>query len=133
MMSAECGEARAELQRALDSSDIGRSRPTERVASARKQAETACLGHSESVRERSGAPEPAQVVRPTQIMSNRAPAPPKIEGAPPPLAIPRPSIITTCDASGCWDSEGRRLNNAGPTLMGPHGLCSGSGNIVNCP
>jgi hypothetical protein len=51
----------------------------------------------------------------------------------PALAIPRPTVITTCDPGGCWDSAGHRLNNLGPMLVGPRGPCTLQGGIANCP
>ncbi|HMA07115.1 MAG TPA: hypothetical protein VKP68_04615 [Ramlibacter sp.] len=140
LVSPECDAARAELDQALDDADSGPGEARERLAQARTRAATACLGGSDGGRKRSGAPDPALQVPPTLITNRRAqpptqlPAPlPKLEGAPAPVAIPRPTVINTCDASGCWDSQGRRLNNAGPVLMGPRGLCSGTGNTVICP
>jgi hypothetical protein len=133
LASPECLAARAELERALNDADGQKGASAERLARARAQTAAMCLGHSSGTRERFGAPEPPRVVTPPRITDGGAPALPKLESAPPPLAIQRPTVITTCDASGCWDSEGRRLNNAGAVLMGPRGLCTGTGNIVNCP
>ena len=133
LASPECLAARAELEQALNDADGQRGASAERLTRARAKAAAACLGRGDGTRQRFGAPEPPRVVTPPLITDGRAPPLPKMEGAPPPLAIPRPTVITTCDASGCWDSEGRRLNNAGAVLMGPRGLCSGTGNTVNCP
>ena len=133
LASPECLAARAELEQALNDADSQRGASAERLTRARTQAAAACLGHGYGTRERFGAPELPRVVTPPLIADPGARALPKLESAPPPLAIPRPTVITTCDASGCWDSEGRRLNNAGAVLMGPRGLCSGTGTTVNCP
>ncbi len=62
-----------------------------------------------------------------------APTLPPVALPAPPLAIPRPTVITTCDPAGCWDSDGRRLNNMGPLLMGPRGPCTLQGGVANCP
>ncbi|HMA07010.1 MAG TPA: hypothetical protein VKP68_04080 [Ramlibacter sp.] len=144
LVSPECDAARAELDQALDGADSGAGQARERLARARTRVATACLGGSDGGRKRSGAPDPALQVPPALITNGRAHLPtqtpaqlsaplPRLEGAPAPVAIPRPTVINTCDASGCWDSQGRRLNNAGPVLMGPRGLCSGTGNTVICP
>ena len=133
LASPECHAARAELAQALNDADSAQGPSGERLARARAGAAAACLGRNDGARERAGAPEPAQRVPPPLIVNGRASSLPKMESAPPPLAIPRPTFLTVCDASGCWDSEGRRLNSAGPALMGPRGLCSGTGNTVNCP
>ena len=62
------------------------------------------------------------------------PATPAVPAAPlPPVAIPRASVITACDAGGCWDSDGARLQRSGPNLMGPRGPCTPHGTLFNCP
>lgn len=129
MNSSECLAARAQLDAALEEpATPGRARRLEQV---RSLAAKACLGPSRGRRERSGAPQPVQVVPAPVISAGPAPATPAVPA--PPLAIPRPATITTCDPGGCWDSEGRRLNHMGPLLMGPRGLCSLQGGTVNCP
>lgn len=133
LASPKCLAARAELEQALDDADGSRGSSAERLTLARAQSAVACLGLDNGTRQRFGAPEPPRVVIPPLITDRHAPRLLKLDSVPPPLAIPRPTVVTTCDASGCWDSEGRRLNNAGPVLMGPRGLCSGTGNTFNCP
>ncbi len=130
LASPECDAARAELEQALNDPATGRSRPNDRLARAREKAAAVCLGGTDGKRERTGAPEPVQVVPPplTRPASLPEPAPARA-----PLVIPRPMAITTCDPAGCWDSEGRRLNIMGPLLIGPQGLCSVQGGMVSCP
>ena len=131
--SPECGAARAELEQALNDPATGRSRPGDRLDRARAKAAGACLGGTEGNRERSGAPQPVQAVPVPRITPARPPSLP--QPAPPPaaLVIPRPAAITACDPAGCWDSEGRRLNQMGPSLMGPQGPCTVQGGMVSCP
>lgn len=82
-------------------------------------------------------PVPVHVVAPSVIVV----PPPVIDGPPaivteppwPPVAIPRPAVVTTCDPGGCWDSEGRRLNQVGPLLVGPHGACTMQAGAAQCP
>jgi hypothetical protein len=132
--SSECVAARDELDKALSEPAANRQARSERVACARRQAALVCLGREASGRERSGAPEPPQAVPPPVISMRPAPAPPPVSATPQgPVAIPRPATITACDPAGCWDSEGRRLNNMGPLLMGPRGLCTLQGGLLNCP
>lgn len=77
------------------------------------------------------------VVKPPVIEVPQSQPAPVAVAPPPPPAITRPPVITTCDAGGCWDSDGRRLNRAGPVLIGPGGACSGSASAtasgVQCP
>jgi len=133
LASPECQAARVELEQALDDAGTGASKSGDRLVRARALVAGACLGGNAGGRERAGSPEPAQAVPPPRITPARPLPLPQSAPTPAPLAIPRPTVINSCDSSGCWDSEGRRLNNAGPVLMGPRGLCSGGGNVVNCP
>lgn len=129
LKSVECKVALDDLERVLRETTQGPHR-AQRVAAARRHAAGACLGHGDDARVRSGAPQPPQVVRPPAA----ATTPPSPPAAPlPPLAIPRPTVITTCDPAGCWDSEGRRLNNMGPLLVGPRGPCTVQGGVATCP
>lgn len=45
-----------------------------------------------------------------------------------------PSVITSCDGQGCWDSSGRRYNSAaGPTNVRQDGkICQHIGNMMQC-
>jgi hypothetical protein len=47
--------------------------------------------------------------------------------------IEPPPVVTACDLGGCWDSNGTRLNRAGPQLIGPRGACTTVGATVYCP
>lgn len=136
LSSSECAAARDELEKAL--SEPPATRQPQRLARARKQAALVCLGPDTGNRERSGAPQPAQAVPAPAITLRPAPepAPALATPQPPPtprLDIPRAAAVTICDPAGCWDSEGRRLNNMGPLLMGPRGLCTIQGGLLNCP
>jgi hypothetical protein len=132
LKSTECKAALGELEAVLGEKTQGPVR-AQRVAAARRQAALACLGRGGESGVRSGAPNPPQTVPPPAIAA-APPVPPRPANAPaPPLAIPRPTVITTCDPAGCWDSEGRRLDNLGPLLMGPRGPCTAQGGLANCP
>lgn len=74
---------------------------------------------------------PSVIVVPPPVIDG----PPAIVAEPPrqPLVIPRPTAVTTCDPGGCWDSQGRRLNQVGPVLMGPHGACTMQAGAAQCP
>jgi hypothetical protein len=134
LSSSECRAARTELDSALAEPAANPQARSQRLARARQQAALLCLGREASGRERHGAPEPVQSVPPAVISARPAPALPAAIAPPqPPLAIPRAATITACDPAGCWDSDGRRLNNMGPLLMGPRGLCTLQGGLLNCP
>jgi hypothetical protein len=130
--SGECARAQAELEAALDDKASNPQAGAQRLSNARKQVGLACLGPSSGQPRRSGAPDPVQVVPPTVIAV--PPAPPFPATTPlPPLDIPRPATMTTCDPGGCWDNNGKRLNQVGPVLIGPRGPCSMQGGVVTCP
>lgn len=129
MRSPSCVAARAGLEALLAQPRADR----QRLEQARRRTAQACLGAIDSARRRSGAAEPPQVVPPAIAIPRQPVPPPVVAPALPPLSVPRPTAITTCDPTGCWDSEGRRLNQMGPLLVGPGGVCSGLGGIVTCP
>ena len=132
--SPECAEARAELDSLLADPATREKTHAAALARARKQAALACLGRAGDDRERSGSPYPATGVAPPAIAPSPARAtPPALPPPQPALVIPRPTAITACDAAGCWDSEGRRLNNIGPMLVGPRGPCIVQGAVATCP
>ena len=133
-----CRAARAELDEALAAAG---ARPDARLERARRTARNVCLGRASANPQRSGAPDPPAVVPPPPpppalAAPRPAPQPPPLPATVPPpvpLPVPRPTTITTCDPGGCWDSQGRRLNQAGPLLLGPNGLCTVQGGQVTCP
>jgi hypothetical protein len=134
LRTPECATARAALEASLDEPLQSRRDHPERLARARKQVLDSCLGRMNANPERSGAPDPPVAVPPPIIevprtAQARRPAP----VARPELVIPRAATITACDPAGCWDSSGRRLNNMGPVLVGPHGVCIPQAGQVNCP
>jgi hypothetical protein len=134
LSSSECVAARDELDKALSDPALSRQARAERLAQARQRAAVVCLGPDSGTRERTGAPQPAQVVPPPAVTVRPPPPPmPTVAAPQPPVSTPRAAAITTCDPAGCWDSEGRRLNNVGPLLMGPRGLCTMHGGLLNCP
>ena len=51
----------------------------------------------------------------------------------PPQAAPPVLSLVTCDATGCWASDGTRLQRSGTLLLGPRGYCSAVGSVLNCP
>ncbi len=63
-----------------------------------------------------------------------APSTPSTRAAPSAPVTQRPLLsITSCDANGCWSSDGTRLQRFGSQLLGPRGFCNVQGSVVNCP
>jgi hypothetical protein len=132
LKSDACKAALVELEKVANQG----AAPTRsaRLAQARESAATACLGRSQGRGVRSGAPYPAQSVAPPVTSGPRPQASLPAAAAPPAaLSIQRPTVITACDPGGCWDSDGRRLNQMGPLLMSPRGPCTVQGGLATCP
>jgi len=112
------------------------------VRRAQREAAAACLGGAAEDRERRAASPPAAVGSPARSalppsIGGRPPAllapVPAVTAAPPVARQPAPSTLSTCDAVGCWTTDGTRLQRAGPGLIGPKGFCSTVGSVVTCP
>ena len=120
--------------RALAALEAARQRgPAQEVQASRAAATQACLGGSGAAVRPSPVLREPQAVAPPVITPPARPAPPVTRPPAAPVEIERPAVVTTCDDAGCWDGEGRRLNRAGPVLIGPGGPCVGSGVQVQCP
>jgi hypothetical protein len=130
LASDACQLARQALQLALSAAAENPHDKAAQLAQARERTALACLGAADSSLATTRSRQPALVVPP---IVPAAPAPHVIATPLPPMAIPRAPVITACDAGGCWDSNGQRLQRAGPELMGPHGPCIAQGQSFNCP
>ena len=97
----------------------------------RRQAAHACLGSRLDA-----PPRVERLARPPIAVAPVAPlstvTPPVPAAAPPPLHIPPLKTITACDPTGCWASDGTRLNRMGPLLVGPLGVCTALGAVLSC-
>jgi hypothetical protein len=64
----------------------------------------------------------------------KAPALVKPQPAAPTIVLPsRPSMLTACDVSGCWDNQGTRYYGSGTVLYGPSGkACFRNGDWIDC-
>jgi len=94
----------------------------------RKRAARECLGKEELAPERT--PRQPVVVSPVTLPPSAVPPPP---AAPPPaVRVPPPRTVTQCDPSGCWTSDGLRLNRLGPLLVGPPGACTVQSGVLTC-
>jgi hypothetical protein len=132
--SPVCAEARAALEAVLGEAPQRHRDHPEGLARARKHVIDLCLGRMSGHRQRAGAPDPPIAV-PTPVieMPRTAQARPPVTMPAPAPAAPRTAAITACDPAGCWDSNGQRLNNVGPLLLGPHGVCVPLAGQVSCP
>jgi hypothetical protein len=133
--SPGCAAAREALAQAQEDAAARRAGARAALAAAKENARLACLGRDSGNAQRVGAPDPPIAVPPPMM---EPPPPPRtlvapIAPPPPPLQIPRPAAITACDPGGCWDSNGQRLNQLGPMLVGPRGACTVQGGVVQCP
>jgi hypothetical protein len=133
MHSAACHEALAQLQ-AREAAAASSPTATDlraRTEPARRAAARACLGGTGE------APQPAHTAQPAIRVPSavqalpRAPLP-AAKGPAPARAEPLRSI-TSCDANGCWASDGTRLQRSPAGLLGPGGYCSVQGSVLHCP
>jgi hypothetical protein len=105
-----------------------------RVERLRSAAADACLGAAPLPARPARIARPPVVVPPPVIevpQQAARPAPPQLPA--PPVAISRPATPATCDAGGCWTSDGTHLRHVPPNLAGPLGLCTQHGGLVYCP
>lgn len=135
LKSPACGQATQDLEAARAAAGPGAQRAPS-LEQLRRNAARICLGAGASQADpkpparlaKSPETVPAPVIavpRATPAATTPAPAGP--------VQIARPQPLGNCDAGGCWDSNGNRLNRAGPSLIGPHGPCSVQGSFANCP
>ena len=125
LKSEACGERLAALESARRQSP-----GSAQVEALRQHATRACLGGGGEAQRPSPTaqapvlvPPPVITAEPAQPVPTRPPSPP----------IDPPPVVTSCDLGGCWDSNGARLNRAGPQLIGPRGACTTVGATVYCP
>lgn len=137
-----CIDARAGLDAALAAAPARPPSVAEarRIGLARREVARICLGQEAEVPRPSG-----RVAQPPLAVTPASTAPsgglPPLQGPPAgsagaPLASSPPAlpaVLTACDATGCWDSHGRRLERAGPLLLTPQGPCTPAGGLLNCP
>jgi hypothetical protein len=116
--------------------EAGVAAPPAILTALRERAARVCLGGSADAQApRRGAQAPVAVppVTPTPSPGTRF--------VPVPAPAPAPSLpsrsdqlltVTGCDPSGCWASDGSRLNRVGSNLVGPHGVCTLQGPLLRC-
>lgn len=131
LKSPECGQALDALRQARAAAEQDPAQGT-RVEPLRHRAARVCLGQTEQTLPSGRIAQPPVVVPAPVILSpSRPPPAPALPKIPPPV-FERPAVVTACDPGGCWDSNGNRLNRAGPDLIGPQGLCTVQGSLLHC-
>lgn len=107
----------------------------QQMLQARRAAALACLGEADAETPRR-VPGAADGLLPAVPLKPLLPPAPRSAGPAVPAPAPAPALprtLTTCDANGCWTSDGQRLQRVGPQLLGPRGFCSVAGAAVQCP
>ena len=137
LQAPQCREAIDALgtQEAAAASAPGTRAVDPKLMAARKRAAQVCPAtRAELPPAVSRLAQPPLAVAP--VIDSRppiaSPAPTAASPARVPTAPPLVSI-TSCDAAGCWTSDGRRLNRVGPTLWSGRGACTVQGTVVRCP
>ncbi len=131
--SEACEAARSELDALVAAVAPGQTIDRVRLAAQRRNVLQQCLAQEGPTALRPPSTPiriPSPAVPPTQAAGIKAPAYTAV--APQPLPA-RPAAITSCDATGCWDSNGTRLNQLGPQLIGPKGPCTVVAGMATCP
>ena len=139
LKSTECTQS-LEALRALETVMVAAashpeaSEPVGRLATieaARRRAAHECLGS----RQDAASPVERLARPPVAVAPVRSPSPalqPAPAAALPPTPIPPLRTITQCDPSGCWASDGSRLNRIGQVLVGPLGVCTVQSSVLSC-
>lgn len=145
LRTAECRRALERLQvresAAAAASKTGRPQEAAqqqaertRLEMLRRRAVHACLGaRAAGIPPAGRLAEPGIAVPPVEVRPPAArpslrPPPPS-----PPVRIEPPLTVMSCDAAGCWASDGSRLQQVGPDLLGPRGFCSRQAGLLQCP
>lgn len=102
-----------------------------RLLTLRRAAARDCLGGGEGPPQRTQRHAAPIVVPP--VAGARAASPPMSTPSPALPSPALPTVVTACDAVGCWASDGSRLHRVGSMLQGPRGLCSVQGKLLVCP
>lgn len=140
----ECGAAIASLRARESDADVaacsdstGARAPSAALLAARRDTARRCLAS------RADPPEPpGRLIQPPIVVAPIAVPAPMPAGTiahrAPPIAPTRapirgPRTITSCDAGGCWTSDGTRVDRFGPDLRDRRGVCTLSGAVLQCP
>lgn len=117
----------------LDAEEAAARPSLERLRAVRRQVARDCLQATADPPRPARAAAPQAVAPPPGTQPLRLPPAPVLPPATAPAA-PQPAQVQRCDAGGCWDAQGQRLNRAGNHLVDPQGrLCTQQGTVLNCP
>lgn len=150
LKSAACAQALDALQDVEDAlalaaagdsrGSTGQRQAVEQLKVLKQRAAGACLGSGAEdlapAQRAPGAPA-GRVSIPGAALTAAAAAPAasraaRISASPTPSPLPLLSLVS-CDAAGCWASDGTRLQRSGPLLLGPRGFCNVAGSVLSCP
>ncbi|MEK8033335.1 hypothetical protein AACH06_21145 [Ideonella sp. DXS29W] len=111
--------------------------PAEALIGLRERAARLCLGPGTSGPARSQRTVQTPITVPSAspprgLLTPTAPPPTTTEPVVPLRSEPMVTIVG-CDATGCWASDGTRLQRSGPQLIGPRGACTLQGAVLRCP
>jgi hypothetical protein len=131
LKSPACAEALAAL-------DVARRDKAVDIERVRQAASRTCLGAAAPQPPPSRGLQPSASVAPVRVVPSPPPPPAAAEpsaagGGREPLRIDRTTIATHCDAGGCWDAQGQRLQRDGAHLIGPGGPCLPQAGGFACP
>ena len=98
------------------------------LAPYRKRVARECLGKEDPALERT----PRVPIAVSPVVMPPPAIPRAREALPPPVELPPLRTLTQCDPSGCWTSDGVRLNRLGPLLVGPPGACTVQSGVLSC-
>ena len=114
--------------------DAAQRRAADALHAARQAAAHACLGARADAPTPRRADHPPALVAPTRAAAAIPTLPVPAANPLPPVQIPAPKFVTSCDLTGCWASDGTRLQRAGEgLLLGPKGFCTLQAPVLLCP
>ncbi len=109
-----------------------------KLTALRKVAVHLCLGGPIDFSQptRQTAQPPMSVSANSITPATRLQVPSEVNLTPTPTPMPTRApqlVVNSCDANGCWASDGTRLQRAGSNLLGPRGYCTLQGALLQCP
>ena len=103
MKTPECLVARKQLDEAFAAGG-----PRERLNAAREQAALKCFGVKPAPAPEARFVPPPAALEPIRLRPEPGLSRPPSAVAPPAAPVVTAPVVTSCDAAGCWDSQGTR-------------------------